>query len=187
MAAGGTTARRSAALLLGAVLSLQLILGVPSPAMARPGQDGGESQPCDPLQDPAGCVDPPPSSETTTTSTEVVTTTTEEETTTTAARRTTTTVVDIVEEVTTTTLPVATSVDLLVPGDGTEGAESTTTTETVAVAAVSDDGPSDGTLIALVVAGLVAIAIAVAVLTWRYWVATRPAPVDGDQATEPTG
>jgi hypothetical protein len=68
-----------------------------------------------------------------------------------------------------------------VPGDGTQGAESTTTTEATATK-VSDGGPSDGTLIALVIAGLVLIAIVVAVLTWRYWVATRPSVLKTDAA-----
>jgi len=79
---------------------------------------------------------------------------------------------------TSTSLPVATSNDVLVPGDGTEGAESTTTT--VATTTVSEDGADDGTLVALVVAGLVLVALAVAVLTWRYWAATRPPPVGSD-------
>ncbi|MFZ6003729.1 MAG: hypothetical protein ACOYXM_07310 [Actinomycetota bacterium] len=71
----------------------------------------------------------------------------------------------------------STSDDVLVPGDGTEGAELTTTTEVTATR-ISSGGPSDGTLIALVVLGLVVIALVVAVLTWRYWVATRPPLLD---------
>jgi hypothetical protein len=65
--------------------------------------------------------------------------------------------------------------DLLVPGDGSEGAESTTTT--ALVAATGDDGISDDTLILLIVSGLAAIALLVGILTWRYWAATRPTPV----------
>src|SRR3546814_997755 len=71
-------------------------------------------------------------------------------------------------------LTVSTTSDLLVAGDGTEGAESTTTSTTVVATSVDDSGTSDGTLIALVIAGLVALALAVAFLTWRYWAATRP-------------
>jgi len=80
---------------------------------------------------------------------------------------------------TSTSLPVATSNDVLVPGDGTEGAESTTTTVPTTTT-VSEDSGDDGTLVALVVAGLVLVALAVAVLTWRYWAATRPPPVGSD-------
>jgi hypothetical protein len=106
-----------------------------------------------------------------------VTTTTTEATTSTTARQTTTTARQTATtraQATTTTLEtVTTANNVLVPGDGTEGAESTTTT-VATVAAVSDDGPSDATLIALVIAGLLLIALVVAVLTWRYWAATRP-------------
>lgn len=135
----------------------------------------------------------------TTTSTVEETTTTVEETTTTAApvvttappttRRapppTTTTVVEV--ELTTTTLAMTTSTDLLVPGDGTEGAESTTTTEAIAAISNEDSGPSDGTLIGVVVAGLVLIALVVSILTWRYWAATRPMPVEGEGRPAPAG
>jgi hypothetical protein len=79
---------------------------------------------------------------------------------------------------TTTSLPVATNDDVLVPGDGTEGAESTTTTAPTTT--VTEDSGDDGTLVALVVAGLVLVALAVAILTWRYWAATRPPPVGSD-------
>lgn len=71
--------------------------------------------------------------------------------------------------------------NLLIPGDGTEGAESTT--PTVGSTRISDSGPSDGTLIALVIVGLVVIAGAMITLTWRYWVATRPPLRDPDEVT----
>ncbi|MGK2949464.1 MAG: hypothetical protein ACSLFP_12865 [Acidimicrobiales bacterium] len=120
---------------------------------------------------------------TTTTPTTVEETTTSLATTTTAAppppqststtvRRTTTTERQVLST-TTTALDVTTSLDVLVPGDGTEGAESTTTTVQT-VTRVSSDGTSDGTLIAIIVGGLVALALFVSVLTWRYWAATRP-------------
>src|SRR3546814_3101823 len=48
-------------------------------------------------------------------------------------------------------LTVSTTSDLLVAGDGTEGAESTTTSTTVVATSVDDSGTSDGTLIALVI------------------------------------
>lgn len=112
------------------------------------------------------------------TTTTAVTTSTTEAATSTMARQTTTTARQTAttraQGTTTTTVEtVTTANNVLVPGDGTEGAQSTTTT-VATVAAVSDDGPSDATLIALVIAGLLLIALVVAVLTWRYWVATRP-------------
>jgi hypothetical protein len=81
--------------------------------------------------------------------------------------------------VTTATLSattVTTHQDLLVPGDGTAGAESTTTTSPTGAQGGGPGGPSDGALLALITGGLVVLAGLVAVLTWRYWVATRPAP-----------
>ena len=77
------------------------------------------------------------------------------------------------DDPTSTTVDLTTSSDLLVPGDGTEGAESTTTTLASDTPA-TDDGLSDATLIALVIVGLLVVAALVGVLTWRYWVATRP-------------
>lgn len=77
---------------------------------------------------------------------------------------------------TVTTAAVSTSVDLLVPGDGTEGSESTITTLQNASDPGSDGGLSDGTLIAVVVAGLLLVSLAMGLLTWRYWAATRPGP-----------
>lgn len=125
----------------------------------------------DPL--PVGC-----DTSTTTSTTIVETTTTVEETTTTFEETTTTrartaTTQEVVLTTTSTSLDVSTSVNVLVPGDGTEGAESTTTT-TVVPTTVSADGTSDGALLALIVGGLVALAVLVGILTWRYWVATRP-------------
>jgi hypothetical protein len=69
---------------------------------------------------------------------------------------------------------VVTTHDLLLPGDGTEGAESTTTT--IERVAVGKSGLSDDQLIVLVVAGLSVVSLAMALLTWRYWSATRPVP-----------
>jgi hypothetical protein len=74
-----------------------------------------------------------------------------------------------------------TAANLLVPGDGTEGAQATTTTTT----APPDEGSSaddENRLIWMVVAGLVGVAVLVAVLTWRYWLLTRPGLVlEGDE------
>jgi hypothetical protein len=111
--------------------------------------------------------------ETITSTTVKATTTTARAATPTTARQTTTTKA---AQQTTTTVALPAS-NVLVPGDGTEGAQSTTTTLGTATR-VDDGGPSDGTLIALVIAGLVLVAVAVAILTWRYWAATRPEVVE---------
>lgn len=100
--------------------------------------------------------------------------------TTTTQRRTATT-----ERVTTTTFAVSTSLNLLVPGDGTAGAESTTTTEQGRLVE-REGGLSDNQLVALIVGGSTVVGAAVALLTWRYWRATQPVevpvePVDPDR------
>jgi hypothetical protein len=72
--------------------------------------------------------------------------------------------------------------NLLVPGDGTEGAQATTTT----TAPTPDEGSSaddENRLIWMIIAGLAGVAVLVAVLTWRYWLLTRPGLVlEGDEA-----
>lgn len=78
------------------------------------------------------------------------------------------------DDPTSTTVDLTTSSELLVPGDGTEGAESTTTTVESGTLAADDDGLSDAALITMVIVGLLVVAALVGVLTWRYWVATRP-------------
>ena len=89
------------------------------------------------------------------------------ETSTTERRRTTTT-----EEVTTTTYTVTTLHNVLIPGDGSAGAESTTTTAPGLITGRS--GISDETLILVIVAGLGIVAVVAAILTYRYWSATKP-------------
>ncbi len=145
-----------------------------------PGRAVAGAQECDELGLPLGCT-----ASTTTSTTEApaeTTTTVDDETTTSSApARTTTTTEDQtttterpVVDSTTTTLDVTTSINVLVPGDGTEGAESTTTTTQQTETRISGGGTSDGTLITLIVGGLLALALFVSVLTWRYWAATRP-------------
>lgn len=75
-------------------------------------------------------------------------------------------------ETTSATVTVTTLTDVLIPGDGTEGAESTTTTSPRLASA--DGGLSDEQLIFVIVAGLTLVAVVAGVLTWRYWDATRP-------------
>lgn len=72
--------------------------------------------------------------------------------------------------------------DLLVAGDGTDGAESTTTTSTIPASEAGDGGVSESTTLWLIVAGLVAIALLIGLWTYRYWVTTRPAPAEADPA-----
>jgi hypothetical protein len=91
----------------------------------------------------------------------------DEETSTTERRRTTTT-----EVVTTTTYTVTTLHNVLIPGDGSAGAESTTTTAPQLTTGKS--GISDETLILVIVAGLGVVAVVAAILTYRYWSATKP-------------
>lgn len=75
----------------------------------------------------------------------------------------------------------STARDLLVSGDGTEGAEDTTTTSTTVVEVAADGGSMDEeTQIWLIVAGLVVVAALIGVWTWRYWVRTRPEPVEAE-------
>jgi len=128
-----------------------------------------------------------------TTSTTVEVPTTSEDTTSTAqatsttVRRTTTTArSQLGTSPSTTAVTTPARARLLIPGDGTEGAELTTTTEG-SVTRVGNGGPSDGTLIALVVVGLVLIAGVVGVLTWRYWVATQPPLIDSDRTSPAAG
>lgn len=118
----------------------------------------------------------------------LATTTTEDSPTTTRATATTrapaTTQAEEEEPSPTSTVTPTTVSNVLVPGDGTEGSESTTTTEVTATTVSS--GPSDGTLILLVIIGLVLIAGVVATLTWRYWVVTRPPLLPAEGRPRPT-
>jgi hypothetical protein len=165
--------RRSLALaLVGLVLAVVLGLAVRAPA----------ARAACPLDDPL-CDSAPTSTldrETTTslfdaTPTSDVTETTER-TTRSTTRSTTRRTTPATEPTTTTerSVTVVTTHDLLLPGDGTEGAESTTTT--IERVAVGKSGLSDDQLIVLVVAGLSVVSLAMALLTWRYWSATRPVP-----------
>lgn len=91
------------------------------------------------------------------------------------------------EETTTTEIEPSTTTraDLLVPGDGTEGAESTTTTSIEATTVSSgDEGISEETMLWIIVAGLVGVAILIGLWTWRFWRATRP-DAAGDGPGEP--
>ena len=74
--------------------------------------------------------------------------------------------------------------NLLVPGDGTEGAQATTTT-TAPSPGEGSSADDENRLIWMIIAGLAGVAVLVAVLTWRYWLLTRPGLVlEGDEAGE---
>lgn len=83
------------------------------------------------------------------------------------------------------TVPAETSTtlrDLLVPGDGTDGAQLTTTSTTAAPEVAADGALDEETQVWLIVAGLVAVALLIGAWTVRFWLRTRPtgAPEDGD-------
>lgn len=154
---------RAAALAASLTIAVASLIGTAAVGSAGPPV-------CPPVCDTT--TEPPPTStSTTTTSTTIIETTTTTFVTPTTAPPVATTA-QVVQN-TTTTVNVPTSHNVLVPGDGTEGAESTTTTTEVPTT-ISNDGTSDSALLALVVGGLVLLAVAVGILTWRYWVATRP-------------
>ena len=161
----GARRGRLAALAASAGLAATLSLQLAAPSASTAG--------------PIDCTLNPNAPECTTTTTLLdTTTTTVAETTTTFAETTTTfaqsaTTDEVVNTTTSTSLAVTTSQDVLVPGDGTEGAESTTTTTPVP-STIADDQADDGPLLALIVGGLLLLAVAVGILTWRYWAATRP-------------
>ena len=84
---------------------------------------------------------------------------------------------------TSSTLTVTTLHDVLIPGDGTAGAESTTTTS--AEVTTGKSGISDDQLILAIVVALAVIAVVVGILTYRYWAATRPRVVEAREPREP--
>lgn len=166
-------------LVIGSMMAAASLLTAPGVASAQ----SCTLLPLDPDCQSSTTVDEPAAEVTSTTEARATTTTTERATVTTAARSSATTAG---ETATTTTVETVTTVsNLLVPGDGTDGAESTTTTVVGVAPGTGDGGLSDGTLIALVIAGLLLIALVVSVLTWRYWVATRPPVLDDGPAPDP--
>ena len=171
MSGAATPRRRAGALVAAAVVGL---LGALVPAALVGAQD------C-PLLDP-NCVTTTVEDTTTTEDTVEETTTTEDvvddDTTTTRGRSREEPERPV--ETTSATVTITTLRDVLVPGDGTEGAESTTTTEPQLAAA--DSGLSDETLILIVVGGLTLVAVVIGLLTWRYWDATRPIVSDRSPA-----
>lgn len=160
-----------------ALSAVSWLAGSSSPASA---------QDCDP-PDPCPSVTlTTPDDTTPTSAVESSSTTTQRVTSTTAAPRQSTTTVGSSRSESggsaTTTSPPDSRRNLLVPGDGTEGADLTTTT--LAERRISAGGPSDGTLFLLIVAGLAVLAGVAGLLTWRYWHATLP-PAARDATARP--
>lgn len=87
----------------------------------------------------------------------------------------------------TTTEPASTTTerDLLVAGDGSDGAESTTTTAETSVVKASEavaGGLSETSAVWAIVGGLVAVALGIGWWTWRFWRKTAPRPATTAQA-----
>jgi hypothetical protein len=74
--------------------------------------------------------------------------------------------------------------NLLEPGDGTAGAQATTTT-TAAAPRGGNDADEESRLIWMIIAGLAGVAVLVALLTWRYWLLTRPGLEFDDDTGDP--
>lgn len=174
---GRRRGRGAAALVVALVMSA--VQGVPlgAQASAAPVQDCPAPIPGGPC--PSTTTEP----STTTTAEVVESSTTTQRPTTTTSRQTTTTRPQAAATATTTT--VISTRNLLVPGDGTEGAQLTTTTE-AASSAGGSSGPSDSTLIGLMIFNLLLIATVVGVLTRRYWRATEPPPLPRNTAPHAT-
>ncbi|MGQ0431278.1 MAG: hypothetical protein ACT452_02590 [Microthrixaceae bacterium] len=175
---GRRRGRGAAALVVA--LGMSAVLGIPfgAQASAAPVQDCPTPIPGDPC--PSTTTEP----STTTTAEVVESSTTTQRPTTTTSRQTTTTRPTQAAATATTTTIISTS-NLLVPGDGTEGAQLTTTTEARSRAGGSS-GPSDSTLIGLMIFNLLLIATVVGVLTRRYWRATEPPPLPRNPAPHAT-
>jgi hypothetical protein len=77
--------------------------------------------------------------------------------------------------------------DLLVPGNGIQGAQPTTTTTTTApTGSGSGSADEDSRLMWMIIAALAGVGLLVAILTWRYWLLTRPGlAFDDDDDQEP--
>ena len=101
------------------------------------------------------------------------------ETTPTTERRTTTTEDEPDEDeaaapavATPARLTFTTETNVLVPGNGLEGAQATTTT--TAPTGGGDSADDESRLIWMIIAALAGVGLLVALLTWRYWLLTRP-------------
>jgi hypothetical protein len=66
-----------------------------------------------------------------------------------------------------------TTANLLVPGNGLSGAQATTTT-TEAPTTAGNDANDETRTIWMIIAALAGVGVLVALLTWRYWLLTRP-------------
>lgn len=159
---------------LGVVILVLLI--APWPAAAAVRQQG-----CDPSPCPSSSLVSIPTSQTTTTEASTSTSATKALTTPAAPSRSTTATSATgayspsTSATSTTGFQPTKGKNLLVPGDGTAGADRTTTTQ-AGRTRLSGSGPNDSALIAAMVGGLLVLALVVGLLTRRYWDATRPSP-----------
>lgn len=175
------------ALLVGAFVSMIVLSSMlVSSAGAQDDGDGGLIPTSTTTTEPEDTT----TTEATTTSIEETTTTYNESTTTFTQsspvyQAPATTEAQIIETTTSESVTTTTGRNVLIPGDGTEGAESTTTSSTTVVKAsdVASSGIDETTKVWLVVAGLVAIALAVMAWTAYYWRSTRPGSAADDSAT----
>ena len=79
-----------------------------------------------------------------------------------------------------------TNANLLVPGNGLSGAQPATTTTTTALPADGgNEAEEESRTIWMIIAALAGVGVLVALLTWRYWLLTRPGlRLDGDDEGE---
>jgi hypothetical protein len=80
--------------------------------------------------------------------------------------------------------------NLLVPGNGLEGAQATTTTTAPPTADGGGSADDESRMIWMIIAALAGVGLLVALLTWRYWLLTRPGldlDDDADEAEGPGG
>ena len=118
---------------------------------------------------------------TTTTTTVVSTVPTTQRPATTTSHATTTTPARTTQPATTTT-PTTTTPSLLVPGTAPDAGAGGTVGSTKKISDTSSD--RTGTVVAIVITGLLLVALLFALVTWRFWRNTRPAP-DPEPVDEP--
>jgi hypothetical protein len=77
--------------------------------------------------------------------------------------------------------------DLLVQGNGLQGAQATTTSTTAATGSGNGSADDDSRLMWMIIAALAGVGLLVALLTWRYWLLTRPGLAFDDDEEQDAG